>query len=102
VDSLKFLSHHFEYDVLALFRHVLTSTYFCFDGQFYEQMDGVAMGSPLSLVIANFFMEDFEKKAIEQATYKPVRWFRYVDDFHHLAPRSRKTKRISEPPQWTP
>jgi hypothetical protein len=30
-----------------------------FTGQFYEQIDGMAMGSPLSLVIANFFMEDF-------------------------------------------
>jgi hypothetical protein len=29
------------------------------------------MGSPLSLVIANFSMEDFEKKAIELATLKP-------------------------------
>ena len=38
------------------------------------------MGSPLSPVIANFFMEDFEKKATEQATHKSVRWFRYVDD----------------------
>ena len=43
-------------------------------------MDRVAMGSPLSPVIANFIMEDFEKKAIEQATHKPVCWFRYVDD----------------------
>jgi hypothetical protein len=43
-------------------------------------MEGVAMGSPLSLVIASFFMEDFEKKAIEQVTQKPVCWFRYVDD----------------------
>jgi hypothetical protein len=68
VDSLKLLSQHFEDDVLALFKHALTSTYFCFDGQFYKQMDGVAMGSPLSPVIANFFMEDFEKKAVEQAT----------------------------------
>ena len=62
VDSLELLSHHFEDDVLALFKHALTSKYFCFDGQFYEQSDGVAMGSPLSPVIANFFMEDFEKK----------------------------------------
>jgi hypothetical protein len=80
VDSLKLLSHHFEDDVLALFKHVLTSTYFCFDGQFYEQTDGVAMGSPLSPVISKVFTEDFEKKAIEQSTYKPVGWFRYVDD----------------------
>jgi hypothetical protein len=36
-DSLKLLSQHFEEDVLALFQHTLTSTYFCFDGQNYEQ-----------------------------------------------------------------
>jgi hypothetical protein len=39
---------------------MVTSTYFCIDGQFYEQTDGVVMGSTLSPVIANFFMEDFE------------------------------------------
>jgi hypothetical protein len=70
-DSLELLSHYFEDEVLALFKHVLTSTYFCFDGHFYEQTDGVAMGSPLSPVIVNFFMEDFENKAIEQAAHKP-------------------------------
>jgi hypothetical protein len=43
-------------------------------------MDRVAMGSPLSLVIPNFFMEDFEKKAVEQATHKHVCWFSFVDD----------------------
>jgi hypothetical protein len=77
VDSLELFSLHFEDDVLALFKLVVTSPYFCSDGQFYEQMEGVAMGSPLSPVIANFFMEDFEKKAIDQATHKPVCCFRY-------------------------
>jgi hypothetical protein len=56
-----------EGDVLAMVKHELTSTYFCFDGQFYEQTPGVATGSPLSTVIVNFFMEDSEKKALEQA-----------------------------------
>ena len=32
VDSLSLLSQHFEDGILALFRHVLTSTYFCYDG----------------------------------------------------------------------
>jgi hypothetical protein len=49
-DSLEILSHHFEDDALALLKHMLTSTYFCFDGQFYKQTDGVAMGSPISPV----------------------------------------------------
>jgi len=65
-DSLEILINHFEDDVLALFKHILTSTNSCFDVQFYEQMDGVAMGSPLIPVIMKFFMEDFEKKAAEQ------------------------------------
>jgi hypothetical protein len=61
-DSLKLFSHQFKDDVLALFKHVLTSTYFCFKRQSYEQTIGVAMGSPIYLVIANFFMEEFEKR----------------------------------------
>jgi retron-type reverse transcriptase len=79
-DSLSLLSHHFTQDFLALFKLVLTSTYFCFNGQLFEQTDGVAMGSPLSPVIANFFMEDFEERALNQATHKPTCWYRYVDD----------------------
>ena len=38
------------------------------------------MGSPFSPVMANLFMEEFEKKAIATATSKPGFWFRYVDD----------------------
>jgi hypothetical protein len=36
-----------------------------FKRQFYEQTDGVAMGSPLSPVIADFFMEHLEETALE-------------------------------------
>jgi hypothetical protein len=97
VDSLELLSHHFEDDVLALFKHILTSTYFCSDGHFYEQTDGVAMGSPLSPVIANFFMEDFEKKTIAQATHKPICWFRYVDNTFVIWPHGQEKLTISEP-----
>jgi retron-type reverse transcriptase len=89
VDSLRLLNQHFEDDVLALFKHALTSTYFCIDGQLYEQTDGVANGSPLQPVIANFFIEDFEKKTIEQATHKPICWFRYVDDTFVIWPHGQ-------------
>jgi hypothetical protein len=54
VQSLNLLSQHFREDTLAVFRHSLNSTYFYFGGQFCEQRDGVAMGSPFSPVIANF------------------------------------------------
>jgi len=48
------------------------------------------MGSPLSPVIANFIMEDFEKKAVEQVTHKPVCWYRYVDDTFVIWPHGQE------------
>jgi len=38
------------------------------------------MGSPISPVIANIFMEHFEKEALTKTPKKPEVWFRYVDD----------------------
>jgi hypothetical protein len=64
---MNLLGRHFEEVVLGPFRFVLTNSYFTFNGQFYGQTDGVAMGSPLSPAIANFYMEDYEKAALESA-----------------------------------
>jgi hypothetical protein len=36
------------------------------------------MGSPLSTVVANVYMEDYEKEALESALLNPCCWFRYV------------------------
>jgi hypothetical protein len=38
------------------------------------------MGSLLSPVIANFYMEDYKNVMLKSAPLKPRRWFRYVDD----------------------
>lgn len=38
------------------------------------------MGSPLSPVIANLFMEHFEIQALETSPLKPYCWKRFVDD----------------------
>ena len=77
VESLNLLRQHFSEDILTLFRHVLTSTYFSYGGQFYGQTDGEAIGSP---VISLFFMDAFKERALKQATHKPLCWFRYMDD----------------------
>ena len=36
-------------------------SHFLFDGQYYDQIDGVAMGSPSGPVLANIFMCHFEE-----------------------------------------
>ena len=46
----------------------------------YEQINGVAMGSPLSPIVANIYMENFENKAIETFSLKPREWKIFVDD----------------------
>jgi hypothetical protein len=79
-ETMDLLGHHFEEDILGFFRYILTTSYFTFNGQFCGKTDGVAMGTLLSPLIANFYMEDYEKAALESAPLKPRCWFRYVDD----------------------
>jgi hypothetical protein len=38
------------------------------------------MGLPLSPLIANFFMEEYDEDALNRATHKLHCWFQYTDD----------------------
>jgi len=49
----------------------LRSTFFSFQGEIFEQTSGVAMGSPLSPIVDNLFMEKFETKALDSFPLKP-------------------------------
>ena len=74
----------------AVQRHLtelcLRATYFMFEDQFFEQVDGAAMGSPLSPIVANLYMESFERKALSSAKLTPTVWRRCVDDMFVLWP----------------
>lgn len=50
---------------VALFKQNLTSSYFLWNDQFYSQMEGVTMRSPIIPVIENIFIEHFENEALE-------------------------------------
>jgi hypothetical protein len=93
-EAMDLLGRHFEEYALGLFCHVLTTSYFTFNGKFYVQTDGVAMGSPLSHVIANFYVEDYEKAVLESAPLTTRCWFCYVVDTFVIWPHGPEKLRL--------
>lgn len=57
------------------------NSHFQFNGEYFDQIDGVAMGSPLGPLFANIFMSEFERNHMNiLKELGVVRWHRYVDD----------------------
>ena len=65
-------------DTILLLEFCLKNTYFSFQDQFYEQVEGAAMGSPVSPIVANLYMESLEQKALSTAPNPPRFWHRFV------------------------
>ena len=63
---------------------VATGGMFMFNNKFYQQVDGVAMGSPLGPTFANFFLGHIEEKMFATCGMKPKLYLRYVDDIFAL------------------
>ena len=49
-------------ELKKLFLFATSQTYFIFNSNFYNQIDGVVKGSPLATVLANIFMGFHESK----------------------------------------
>ena len=106
--AIKIIQQHLEDDqelqqrtsmsvqhITWLLEFCLKNTHFIFQGRFYEQTEGAAMGSPLSPIIANLYMETFEKKAISTSLNPPSLWRRFVDDTFVIIKKTQKDSFIS-------
>ena len=68
-------------ELKKLFLFATSQTHVIFNSKFYNQIDRVAMGSPLAPVFANIFMGFYKSKWLNEYNLnKPKCCFRYVDD----------------------
>ena len=66
--------------LVSLLRLCLLSTTFYCNGIVYQQIFGTAMGSLVSVVVANIVMELIEGLVLSMSLVPTVFWKRYVDD----------------------
>ena len=71
-----------QFKFIKLLNLAVENCHFIFNGKFYDQVDGVAMGSPLGPLLANIFLSFHEIKSLEDCPvhFKPFNYRRYVDD----------------------
>ena len=66
--------------IITLLEFCLKSTYFPFQDKYYEQVHGADIGSPMSPIVANLLIEEFEIKGSNIAPYLPRLCLRYMDN----------------------
>ena len=66
--------------IVALIKLCVSSNYFSFQDEFYRQKFGCSMGSSLSPVLSNLYMEYFESIILPQIKPPSMVWYRYFDD----------------------
>lgn len=68
--------------IVKLLKIVLKQNYFRFNNRFYEQNDGLAMGSPLSAILSEVFLQYNEEVFLEslEKDHEILTYKRYVDD----------------------
>jgi predicted GIY-YIG superfamily endonuclease len=81
-------------DILELLKICLSSTYFNYLDAFYHQKEGTAMGSPVSPIVAELFLQSLENKLVMNDRHIFF-WKRYVDDIFAII-RRRHLKKLLE------
>jgi hypothetical protein len=104
-DSITYIQHKLEqYDdldsitkldiaeLLKLIKICLDNSYFRYQDTFYSQLEGASMGSPLSPIVAELYLQNLENTIITKNPFI-LFWKRYVDDVFAVI-RKRKQQQI--------
>ena len=108
-------------DIILLLGFCLKNTYFSFQDQFYEQVEGAAMGSLVSPIVANLYIEYLEQKALSTASplgFGTGLWMTPLSSTKRSTNKTffntltvltllsglqwRTTRRMDPSPSWTP
>ena len=65
--------------IVILMEFCLKNTYFLFQGKYYEQVHGAAMGSPLAPSLPTCLLKSSKSRPIA-LPHTPHLWLRYLDD----------------------
>lgn len=93
-DNLNELTKLSINDLMELIKICLKSTYFKYNSKFYHQTEGTAMGSPISPIVAEIFMQELEKKLVKN-NRNIIYWRRFVDDVFAIIRIRRKSHILS-------
>ena len=75
---------------MKILKLVLENCVFSFQGNFFKQLHGAAMGSLCSPVVANIYMEYFKDMALGPELPLPIKeWKRYMDDVFSIIPKGQ-------------
>ncbi|CAF3367010.1 unnamed protein product [Rotaria sp. Silwood2] len=66
-------------DIKELLDLTLKNSYFQFNGKFYKQKTGLPMGNTLSPILADIYMDEYQKQHLHEVNI-PNKIWRYVDD----------------------
>lgn len=66
--------------IFQLLTIVMDNNYLQFNGQFYKQIKGTAMGTPVAPTYANIFMYILERIVIKKYRENILLYYRYLDD----------------------
>ena len=86
---------------MTLLDVVLSTTYFQFNGDLYQQVFGASMGSPVAVAVSDMYMEALEERVIDTTPpqMKPKIWKRYIDDLFEFVKwdqRDRLTSHLNK------